>query len=273
MKKLLFIVICVFALSISALMSADTKPKDNAEDSKRVKKAKELLSKAIENAGGINKISDVKTMYIEGVRDVVDPNRGIKETFRFWWTAPDKFYAEFDYLKPVKSGYDGKTAWSINPYMTNSNEPAVIDHKFQKFYPEIMQILMPEIIRYEENNMVVRYEDEHELKDGKDYSKIRVTNADKSQEDYYFNPITKLLYKRQRDDINYMEHRIDLEIFYKDWQVINGVQIPKYAERYENGELTVNYYINKVEINIPIDADKFVMPVDTTKIKSESKTK
>ena len=123
---------------------------------------------------------------------------------------------------------------------------------------------MPEIIRYEENKMGVRYEDEYELKDGKDYSKIRVTKADLSQEDFYFNPATKFLFKRQRDDFNFMGKRIDLEMFYKEWQLINGVQIPKYVERFENGEQIANYYINKVEINVPIDVKKFAMPVDTT---------
>jgi len=270
MKKLLFIVVCVFALSISAAMSADTKPKETAEDAKRVKQAKELLSKAIENAGGKNKISEIKTMYIEGVRDVVDPNRGIKEPFRMWWIAPNLFYAEFDYRKPVRNGFDGKTAWAINPYMSGSSLPAVIAYKDLSFYPEIMQILQPEIIRYQENNMAVRYEDEHELKDGKDYAKIRVTKADNTQEDFYFNPTTKVLYKRQRDDFNYMNQRIDLEIFYKEWQSINGVQIPKYVERLENGVKITNYYINKVEINIPIDVKRCSVPVvDTTSTKTE----
>ncbi|MEI6090221.1 MAG: hypothetical protein WCR42_07205 [bacterium] len=264
MKKLLFIVICLFALSASALMSADTKTKESAEDAKRVKKAKELLSKAIENVGGLNKINEVKTMYIEGVRDVVDPSRGIKEPFKLWWIAPDKFYAEFAYYKPVSGGYDGVDAWAINPYMSGSTAAAKLTFKDLTYYPEIMQILMPEIIRYEENKMTLRYEDDHELKDGKDYSKIRVTNADNSQEDYYFNPTTKFLYKRQRDDFNYMNKRIDLEIFYKEWQLVNGVQIPKYAERFEDGVQITNYYINKVEINIPIDIKKFAMPKDTT---------
>jgi hypothetical protein len=269
MKKLLFIVMCLFALSISAVMSADTKPKESAEDAKRVKKAKELLSKVIENAGGLKNVNEVKTMYIEGVRDVVDPNRGIKEVFRMWWMAPDLYYAEFDYLKPCKNGYDGKDAWAINPYMSGSNLPAKINHEDLKFYPEIMQIIMPEILRYENNKMTLRYEDEHELKDGKDYSKIRVTNADNSQEDFYFNPTTNFLYKRQRDDFNYMNQRIDLEIFYKTWQVVNGVQIPKYVERFENGVQITNYYINKVEVNIPIDVKKFAMPKDTTSLKPE----
>ncbi len=265
MKKLLFIVICLFALSASALMSADTKPKESAEDVKRVKKAKELLSKAIDNIGGLNKIREVKTMYVEGVRDVVDPNRKIKEPFRLWWIAPNFYYAEFDYMKPCKSGYDGKDAWAINPYMAGSNLPAKITLEELKFLPDIMQILMPEIIRYEDNKMTLRYDDEHELKDGKDYSKVRVTKADNSQEDYYFNPATKYLYKRQRDDFNYMNQRIDLEIFYREWQAINGVQIPKYAERFENGTQITNYYINKIEINIPIDISKCAMPKDTTK--------
>lgn len=267
MKKTLFIVICLFALSASALMSADTKPKESAEDAKRVKKAKELLSKAIENVGGLNKINEVKTLYIEGVRDVVDPNRGIKEPFRLWWIAPNFFYAEFDYLKQCKSGYDGQDAWAINPYMSDSYLPAKLNLEDLKFVPELMQILMPEIMRYEANKMTIRYEDEHELKDGKDYSKVRVTNADNSQEDYYFNPTSKLLHKRQRDDFNYMNQRVDLEIFYRDWQTINGVQIPKYAERFENGVQITNYYINKVEMNIPIDLKKCAMPKDTTKTK------
>lgn len=269
MKKLLFIAICVFALSANAVMSQDTKAKDAAEDSKRVKKAKELLSKVIENAGGLNKLREVKSMYVEGVRDVVDPARGIKEPFRFWWVAPDLFYAEYDYQKPVKGGYDGKISWAINPYMSGSPDPAVIQRSDQKFYPEIIKILLPEVIRYEDNKIALRYEDEHELKDGKDYAKVRITKADNSQEDYYFNPTTKMLYKRQLDDINYMERRVDLEVIFKDWQSIDGVQMPKFVQRYENGELMTNYYFNKIELNIPIDKSKFSMPVvkDTTKAK------
>lgn len=269
MKKMLFAVICIFALSLNYTFAQDAKAKESVEESKRVKKAKELLSKVIENAGGLKNINQVKTLYVEGMRDVVDPARNIKEVFRLWWKAPDIYYAEFDYQKPVRNGFDGTTAWAINPYMAGSNQPAIIDKSNLKFLPEIMQILMPEIIRYEENKITVRYEDEHELKDGKDYAKIRVTYPNNSQEDYYFNPATKFLFKRQRDDINYMEQRVDLEIFYKEWLNINGVQIPKLASRVENGQTMIDYYFNKIEVNVPIDDSRFAIPIvpDSTEIK------
>lgn len=264
MKKSIVYSLLILIVGFSLIANAEDKKPNKKEENKKEKQARVIIDKMLDNIGGVQALKEVKSMHITGENNIVDPSRGFTEKYAVWWKAPDLFYAEFYYAKLVKSAYDGKTAWAVNPYM-GAEIPIVISRKDQIFIKTIMNIVMPKVYNYKANELKVRFEDDYELKNGKDYNKIKVTNIDKSQEDFYFDVTTNLLYKREFDELKGEDARVSIELFYENWQKVNGIDIPKLVIRKENGIEMIRYNFDMVELNTKIDVSKFAYPSkDTT---------
>jgi outer membrane lipoprotein-sorting protein len=232
--------------------------KDKKEEVK-VKKAKIIVDKMLSNNGGSSKINSIKSYKIDGIRSVISGGKEVKEKFTVWWEAPNKFYAEFHYAQKVTSGFDGKTAWAFNPYM-GSKQAVIIDREQQLFIQELQAVLHPKINDYKKSNLKIKFDDNYELADGKDYNRVRSTNADNSQEDFYFDMVSSQLYKHSFDTKDFDNNRVAVELLFKEWQKINGINLPKFVVRKENGFDKKGYELNDVQLNIPIDKSKFAYP-------------
>ncbi len=267
MKKFLCGVV-VLLLSVNMILlaqeAAETKElskEEQKKEKKAVRLAKQEIAKTITTVGGPDIFKGVKTLHVKGLRDVVDPGRGMKENFDVWINMEDTtFYAEYFYGNGIwKSCWNGEKAWMENPF-NNNGKAMRISRRDQRYIAEMMRYINHPIYQYEKNNLKVRYEDEYELKNGKDYNKIRVTYPDYTQEDFYLDLTNGEVYKRQMLTKNYMNKSVDQELFIDEYQVINGIRFPKKAREVHNGIEMKIVYFDTVEFNVELPLEKFKFP-------------
>jgi len=266
-----FFAVMLLAFFATININAQENVKDDKEESKKIKMAKTMLDSYAEKTGGRSNYEKIETLHVIGKRDVVDPSRNIKEDFEFWWKAPNLFYAVFKYpTGKVISAYDGTTAWGHNPYM-GYDFPIKVRLEDLVFVKNALEQLIPIVIDYDKSKLKVKFEDEFELKNGKDYNKVRLTFADNRQQDIYLGKEDNMLYKIERRDIDYMNQNIDFDLLFEEWQVINDIKFPKLVKELNDGKAMIDYYYNTIEVNVPVDVTKWAFPTpekDTTETKS-----
>lgn len=271
-KNLYLMLLLLFAFTMLA-QSQDANDEAKNEK-KRVKMAKEMLAKAETVAGGLSKIRNIENIHVKGVRHVVDPNRKMTCDFELWVSFIDSSYYSYQsygngYMIFI-SAYNGENAWLQNPNY-NNNQPKPTKKIFEKTVPEMLKFLKPEAFDYSNNNLSVKFEDKFELKNGNEYNKIRVTYPDNSQEDFYFDINSSELYKRQGSAIDHWEKRVDEELFFDEWQNVDGLMFPKLGRQVQNGEEMKIYHFNEIEINVTIPEGFFDMPQPEEQEKEDTK--
>jgi hypothetical protein len=141
--------------------------------------AKDLQAKHIQALGGPDAIKKHTQMHITGNFEV--PAQGISGTMEIWSLAPDKMLSvqEIPGVGTIKAGYDGATAWQMNP-MTGASVLSGKQLDQIKQQADLHSVLTPE--KYIESQETV----EKTTFDGKEAYKVKVvTKAGETYYEYY----------------------------------------------------------------------------------------
>jgi hypothetical protein len=233
MKKMKFWLLALAAITTSSLYAQTVD---------------EVINKHIEAIGGKEKLSQVKSIYIENSVDVMGSTAPQKE-----YLVDGKAYkteVEFNGANII-SCFTDKTGWTINPMMGGTDAQAMPDELYKAGKSQIY--FTGGLFNYAAKG----YKAELAGKEG-DAFKVKLSND--NSETYYFIDSKSWLLTKSVIKSEMMGQSVDVTTTYSDHKKTDfGVTLP-YTKNIDLGMLQLSQKTNKAEINKEIDMKIFDMP-------------
>lgn len=223
--------------------------------------ADEIISKYLENTGGVEKWKSFETARFEGI--VPTPQGDFN--FEMLRKAPNKFIVSVDIMgqKIVPQAFDGEVAWMLNPFMGNP-EPQKLPEDQANSVRQEADFEDP-FIDYAQKGHEVTYEGTADV-DGINCYQVRLTkNKGKGEDEmvmnYYFDAETYLPIKMQQTPGSGQMAGQVLDVYYSDYQDTgNGVVVPYTVDTKIGGQTVQAIKFTKIEFGTDISEDVFRFP-------------
>jgi hypothetical protein len=217
--------------------------------------AEELVGKNIEAKGGIDKIKAIKSMRMTGKliagagftaatsQDNLRPNL-VRETF------------SLQGMTSVQA-YDGSHGWEIQPF-GGHKDPQLMGED------DLRELLFDAdfdgpLVDYKEKGNTVEYLG-HDVVDGDDALRLKVTQQDGDIIYYYLDPDTYLEIRKEiQETIRGSVRETVVEL--GSYKPVAGVMCPfsiSQGAKSNPGAQTTT--VDKIEVNVPIEASEFALP-------------
>ena len=225
--------------------------------------AEELVNKNIQAKGGIEKIKSAKTRRMTGR---LKSARGRVAAFRETNARPN-LVRETVTLQGMTAiqAYDGSTGWQTQPFR-GRKDPELMGED------SVRDLLLASdfdgpLVDYAEKGNTIEYLG-HDLVDGDDALRLRVTLKNGDIIYYYLDPDT------------YLEIREEIQQFVRgsvrervmdvgSYKAVDGVMYPfSISEGSRNNPGAQTTTIAKIEVNVPVDDSEFALPAS---LKTEEK--
>jgi len=212
---------------------------------------KKILAKYVQAIGGRKANGKIKNRMVKGSAEI--PAAGIKGTFEYYTAAPDKSLSKIMLagIGEIIEGFDGTTAWSINPIQGNRDkqgEELAQTKITYNFYRELnLDKLYPKM---ELKGM--------EKLGDKDVYVIVATPENLPPETFYFDAKSGLLLRQDIIVIS-PEGKLPTKTFFEDIREVDGVKIP-FKIRSVLPQFEIIATTTEVKNNIAIQDNKFTKP-------------
>src|SRR5580700_133650 len=216
--------------------------------------ADELIAKNIEARGGIEKIKAIKTLRMTGKFD----GDGITATVGQENERPNLVRETFSLQGMVViQAYDGSTGWHVQPF-GGKKTPELMGED------DLRDLLLDAdfdgpLVDYKEKGNTVEYLG-HDVVDGDDALRLKVTQKDGDIIYYYLDPDTYLeIRKEVQESIrgSVRETVIDLGSYKPVAGVMFPFSISQGAKSNPGAQTTT---VEKLEVNVPMDPGEFAVP-------------
>jgi hypothetical protein len=210
--------------------------------------ADEIISKHLAAIGGKEKITQIKSLYMEGSMQVMG-----NETPTTTTILNGKGYrseSEFNGQKFVQVVSD-KGGWMINPMM-GADAQAIPDEQYKAAKSQIY--VGAPFLNYVANGTKV----ELEGKDGTNF-KLKVTTSDGSESTVFIDPTTFYITKMIRKG-NMQGQDVEITTTFSDYQKTDFGYVVAHNVQIDMGNFQIGTTIKKVEVNKDVDPKIFDMP-------------
>jgi len=230
----------------------------NLSDSSQT--AEELVNKNIEAKGGLDKIKAVKTWRMTGKligggitamsgQENMRPNL-VRETFSLQGMT-------------AVQAYDGSKAWQIQPF-GGRKDPELMGEDDARDLLIDSDFDGP-LVDYKAKGNVVEYLG-HDVVDGDDALRLKVTLKDGDIIYYYLDPDTYLEIRKETQEFirgSVRENAFDLG----SYKPIAGVMYPFSVASGPKNDVTQwqTVTVDKIEVNVPLDTSDFALPASLKK--------
>jgi len=222
--------------------------------------AEELVNKNIEAKGGLDKIKAVKTWRMTGKligggitamsgQENMRPNL-VRETFSLQGMT-------------AVQAYDGSKAWQIQPF-GGRKDPELMGEDDARDLLIDSDFDGP-LVDYKAKGNVVEYLG-HDVVDGDDALRLKVTLKDGDIIYYYLDPDTYLEIRKETQEFirgSVRENAFDLG----SYKPIAGVMYPFSVASGPKNDVTQwqTVTVDKIEVNVPLDTSDFALPASLQK--------
>lgn len=218
--------------------------------------AEEIVKKAIEARGGINKIKAIQSERITGR---VSLAQGFEGIVVLELQRPHKLHSEITVEgKKIVRVYDGKSAgWMLNPF-AGSDEVQPMSEEELKSMPEEADLDGP-LVDYKAKGTEIELVGKEDL-DGKSVYRLKLTSKSGDARTYLIDASTFLTSKwegiRKVDD-----KALPWESNLSDYRDLQGLKFPFKIDQGSPGtEFRQTLTIEKIELNPKIDDSHFAKP-------------
>jgi outer membrane lipoprotein-sorting protein len=214
----------------------------------------EVIAKNVQAHGGMDKLKSVNTLRLSGKLDFGPfQARFVEENKR-----PDKVrqQAIIEGMAQIQA-YDGKSAWQVSPF-EGRRDPELLSEDDSKTLQIDADIDGP-LVDYKEKGHKAELVG-HDSVEGTDCYKIKLTlkNGDIR---YYYLDTDSFLELKLETQTSIRGTIREGEVFYGDYEQVNGVYYPFAIDAGQKGETNrVKYTIEKLEQNVPLDDSLFSVP-------------
>jgi outer membrane lipoprotein-sorting protein len=220
--------------------------------------ADDIVKKALEARGGIDKIRAVQS---ERVTGHLSSSQGIEGAFVLELKRPHKMHTEIIVEgQTVVRVYDGKSAgWMINPF-AEKKEAQPMTAEDLKGIPDESDMDGP-LVDYKSKGYQIELAGKEDL-DGKPVYRLKLTNTNGDVRFYLIDASTFLTSKwegvRKIGD-----KEIPWGSSFSDYRDVQGLKYPFKIEQGSPGtEIKQTLTAEKIEIDPPIDESRFTKPAD-----------
>lgn len=243
MKKLtnLFGILMLTFLSISTIQAQDVSLDD-------------ILKNYFENIGGEDAWKKITSMKITGSTTA----QGMTMPIIIKAMSPNYMIMELDFQgKKYIEAFDGKQAWSLNPFM-GATEPQKGDEEKSKEMNK--QKFQEELIDYKEKGHKVELVGKEEI-DGTETYKIKMTKKDGDVVFYFFDTENFVpIMQRSLMDSGPAKGQ-SAETYMSDYQEVDGLMAAFTTEQKIGGNTVFSMTAEKIEFNVEdVKAETFAFP-------------
>jgi len=231
---------------------ADVKTLEVKPSTVKLPTVQEILAKYVQAIGGKEANEKIKSRMMKGTLELMP--MGIKGTIENYTAAPNKSLNKITLsgIGEIIEGFDGQTAWSINPLQGNRDKQGEelaqtkITYKFyreinlDKIYPK-MELKGTEKIGANEAYVVVGTPPEN-----------------LPSETFYFDTKSGLLLRQDTTVIS-PEGKMPTKTFFEDVREVDGVKLP-FKIRSILPQFEVTIITTEVKQNVAVEDAKFAKP-------------
>ena len=214
----------------------------------------EVIAKNVQAHGGMDKLKSVHTRRFSGKLDFGPFQAHFVEENK----RPDKVrqQAIIEGMAQIQA-YDGKSAWQVSPF-EGRRDPELLSEDDSKSLQIDADIDGP-LVDYKEKGHQAELVG-HDSVEGTDCYKIKLTLKNGDIRYYYLDTDSFLELKLETQTAIRGTIR-EGEVFYGDYEQVNGVYYPFAIDAGQKGETNrVKYTIEKLEQNVSLDDSLFSVP-------------
>ncbi|HXC06349.1 MAG TPA: hypothetical protein VNZ86_16440 [Bacteroidia bacterium] len=251
MKLIQTTLVCLLFISGGIRLSAQT--------------ADEIVDKYVKAIGGREKLNAVKT-----AKFTVKMNaNGMDFPMVTYLKMPGSLRTEtlFQGMLAV-SVYDSKTktGWNLNPIMGDTIPQKMNSEQTTEMEEYTEEMIASALVNYKASGSTLELIGKEDL-EGVDVYKLMLTKKNKTVV-YYSLDASSYLILKETTKTKFMDKEVEAETFYSNYKPFNGIQIACTTENKEGGQLQVQFSMDKVELDIPMDDALFSKPANASKKKS-----
>ena len=244
MKKLIFWMILILVVSVAGLAA-----EENVD---------QLIAKHLDTRGGLAKIQAIQTMRVTG-KMMAGPQE-FPLTIEF--KRPNQIRFEMTIQEQsIVQVYDGKQGWSINPfagYQGGKKDAQPMDPDDTKEF-EVQADMDGPLVDYAKKGHKVEYVGQESVEGSPAY-KLKVTLKNGTITTMFLDADTYLDVK-DSSKRKLRDTEVESDVIYSDFKEVGGMLIAHSMEIKVKGAPEGQKMIfEKVELNVPVDATRFVMP-------------
>jgi hypothetical protein len=220
----------------------------------------EVINSHVDAIGGYENLKAIKTMEINGDMKM----GGMEFPFIVYMKRQEKVLIESTIQgKTMKRAYDGDVAWMINPF-AGTGDPEKLDEGQTKFMIS-MADFDGELVDYEDKGSTVELIGKEDF-EGTEVYNIKLVDKYGDTFNYYIDAENYLILK-ETSKRKLGEKEIETETITSDFKDVNGIMMPFMieVETDANPMGTQTILLDKVNQNVTIDDNIFVMPKDDEK--------
>lgn len=222
--------------------------------------ADELIAKNIEARGGREKLAAVKSMKATGKNTMGGDDGTIEMTSTLVIERGGKLRQErsMQGLTSV-TALEGDVAWSLNPF-GGRREPVLLPPDAVKSL-KVQADLDGPLVDYREKGHKVEYLGTEDV-DGTEAHKLRISLANGDEQIVYLDPDYYLeIRERSRETTRGVESENETDI--GNYELVEGVYMPfSYEFGSPGGYRYFKINVEKIEVNVPVEAGIFKFPGD-----------
>jgi hypothetical protein len=222
--------------------------------------AEELVAKNLQAKGGVDKIKAINTLKMSGTVYVEFGGGGINAGFSQEDKRQNYIRQGFSLQGMTQTlAYDGSNGWKIDPFQ-GRKDPEMLGEDEMRDLVDNSDIDGP-LVDYQSKGNKVEYVG-HDIVDGDDAYKLKVTLKDGDIVYYYLDPDTYLEIKTVLQEFIRGSIR-ETEQLLGSYKQVNGVYFPYSIEMHQKGGTGPSHFrisFDKIEANVPIEDSFFKMP-------------
>lgn len=257
MKQIIPILLLLFsvALAAPAQLSKPVAPPVAASPApkaaEKLPTPDQLLETYIKAVGGAAQARKFSSRIMKGTIEI--PALSLTGIAEIYLAAPDKFFSlvRLEQVGDFVQGFDGQVGWSSDPnsgLREFEGEELAQFRRHSQFYHDLRFTEL-----YPERRVIGK------AKVGeKDAWVLEALAKDAPPEKFYFDTESGLLLRHDTVQIT-PEARIDVEQYYSEYSVIDGIRLPMLL-RHVDAQTSWQVHFIEITHNVPIEAARFAKP-------------
>jgi hypothetical protein len=212
--------------------------------------ADEIIAKHVDAIGGKDKISQIKSLYMETTSQIMGNEAPGTTTILNGKGCKSEF--DFNGSK-ITQCFTDKGGWSVNPMAGSSDAQAMPEDQYKSGKSQMN--IGGDLFNYATKGFKAEL-----LGKEADGYKIKLTGTDSSETTYYIDPSTYYIKKAMKKG-EMMGQEVEVTSTYSDYRKTDyGFVVPYGIEVDFGGNFSFTSVVKKVEINKDIDPAIFAMP-------------
>ena len=215
----------------------------------------DILKKSIDARGGLEKLKAVESVKMTGKLVMGGGQMEAPWTLQFKRPANMRVDMEFQ-GQSVVQGYDGETAWMINPFTGGADAQKMGEDEAEGM-KEGSDLDGP-LVDYKAKGHKISLAGKEDLV-GRSVYKLKIDKKNGKTETVYLDATTFLPVKTVALR-KMMGNEMEMETFISDYKAVSGVQMPYLIDSKSGGNSVMTITLEKIEANVPVEAAQFKMP-------------